>query len=191
MDIVIALIPEKELYDKIVEIKKTAKQLSEKHQYIDDNPHLTLYVGKLKGIPKIRDVFDIQFSIIDWVIFERDAITGKTTLACKLDEESVRVLREFQEKIINNLSKLSEGILDRYGGIVLEEKERKNLEKFGFPYVGEIWVPHFTIASFSDFDKVWEKSKSECPRGRYKFSSLNIYELENEKLKLLKEIPIS
>ena len=68
---------------------------------------------------------------------------------------------------------------------------RKSLEKYGYPFVGNIWKPHISIASFEKeaLKKVWSAVKELCPNGEYYPDTLVVYKLgANEKLNKLGEI---
>lgn len=191
---VIALEPEKELYDKVNSIKLKARNLSGNQLYIDDPPHLTICLGIFKDYKIWRNGFSdliekikvkngsIECYIDNWDIFSGDIITKKETLICKIKEPYQNELRILQAKISEFMLRFKDNqTLKRYENIEnFDNIQKSNIEKYGFPFIGEIWIPHIGIASFDKdiFKEVYSKLKSSCPKGLYKFSFVNVYELD-------------
>ena len=130
--------------------------------------------------------------------FKNDRINGRDTLACNLARKNVPVLQGVQMDVVSRLTGLRKpGLITRYQGVYdsLGSKERENLDTFGYPFVGQIWEPHLSIASFEKdaFSIILEKFKDTCPVGHYHVNSLNFYELDesSEKLELVKKYPLT
>lgn len=200
---VIALQPEKKLKEKIKRLKKEAEKIVGKQQYLADEPHLTLYILKTKK--EIVDAFmneisrkikKISLTVTNWIIFKNDQITGKQTLACTFAEQ--KKLRALQKKVITGLNNYRTApVISRYEKVkkTLGKKEQENLKHYGYPFVGEHWIAHVSIASFEKkaFDKIWKKMKEQCPKGAYESNNLKVYELDEntESLKTVKEYPLA
>ena len=197
----ITLAPEKKLWDKITSIKKEACHLVGKQQYLQDQPHLTLFIGNFEEYIQFSDrikkiisaIPKPQFEIISWHVFEKDPVTQKDTLVCNLDDKSAESLRPLQKKIIEILLpfKKKENFV-RYAHISFKGDFKSNLEHYGYPFVGKIWKPHFGIASFdhASFTKVWEIFKNKCPLGDFVGEVVQLYALDaEEKLTLLASYP--
>lgn len=207
---VITLDPDNGLKDSIISLKKQAKAIAGSQLYIDDVPHITLYLGDFEDISRFDNAFrelvnEIKESkpfmegitVNEWVVFEDDVSTGSTTLVCGIKEHDIKELKIIQQKVVSFMEKFRKKEIikrfrenyDRFGDI-----EKSNLDKYGFPYVGDIWEPHLTIASFDkqSFNKIQEKFKNKCPKGLYRLVSASIYELDesNEKISLVKTYTI-
>ena len=85
---VVALEPEKELFDKIINIKKRSASLVGDQLYLKDPPHLTLFLGRFKPyfkwktkIQKIsqrvsQQLSPIKIIISGWHVYTSDSVTG-------------------------------------------------------------------------------------------------------------------
>lgn len=187
----IALEPEKSLYDKVLKLKDIAKSLAGKQQYLDDPPHVTIYVGDFKpkfnweySFAKIIDsINNVSVRVNGWHKFTSDPITKKDTLVCSIEPSDQ--LKSVQSTVIEFLSKYKSPVLAaRYKSVYnnLQKAYQENLDKYGFPFVGNVWKPHIGIASFSHeaFDKVWMHIKDKCPVGSYKIASINLFSVDTE-----------
>lgn len=197
---------EEDLTEKINKLKRLAYLLVGDQQYLSDLPHLTLYVGDFQQFTEWKDGFsrilktiendNFQLEIEQWLEFKNDVVTGKHTLACKINDMGVFRLRKIQDTIVNFLNNYrNKNIITRYESNFsrFNEIEKKNIEIYGFPFIGDIWIPHVTIASFNetDYNIILEKIRNNCPKGRFKIKSVDIHELDNEeKLHLIKQFPM-
>lgn len=193
---VITLEPDSILRKKILKIKKGAKMLVGRQHYLTDEPHLTLYVGKFKHISlfdkglkllvKGTKKLSNPITIKGWTVFKKDILTKRSTLVCGIGKKDTANLRKTQKKIIYFMQDYQQkGLIKRYQKIysILKGDEKKSIKKYGFPFVGRIWKPHLTIASFDkqSFDIIWKRFKNSCPKGTYGVVSLNVYAL-NERV---------
>jgi len=200
---VFAIKPEKRLFDNILDIKRKAKNLVGKQTYLEDEPHITLYVTELKsedlwlGLLKkgiSNNLNNSLFAINGWHVFKSDAITGLDTLVCKISEQGFGWLKEIQITLVHALAKYrTDSVTERYKNTYdsLPTQFRKSLKQYGYPFVGDIWKPHISIASFEKeaLKKVWPAVKKLCPNGEYYPDTLVVYKLSaNEKLNKLGEI---
>lgn len=196
---VITINPEPILFKKILAIKNAIKKEFGKQLYLDDDPHCTLYICKLNDETIFNDFYkkfqnlnveNFKINISDWLIFEKDPITFKKVLGCKLNNPK---LNNLQLEIVNFFQKYrKKEVIQRYKNVNFSGELKNNLDKYGFPFVGEIWIPHISIGSFDEvvFDKIWQKFKGEYPKGDYYMNSIVIYKLNelNNKLTKIKEI---
>lgn len=76
--------------------------------------------------------------------------------------------------------------LERYSNNIKKDLLNKNIEKYGYPFVGEIWQPHISIASFNvqDFEKFYDSLNLSFPRGRYLLDSFVVYQLDEKSEKI-------
>lgn len=171
-------------------------------QYLFDIPHLTLYISEFQNFiiwekdylkfleSLIFDDFTIK--IDDWVEFKNDVITKKHTIACGIS--NIHKLQEFQKQIIEFLNQFRDKtvIIDRFHSNFsrFNDIEKENIMKYGFPFVGDIWVPHITLASVNkdDYKPIKEKLKNQCPKGSYKLKSIDIQKLTDaDKMQLVNQ----
>ena len=181
------------MYKSIQSLKDEARSLVGKQLYLRDKPHLTLYVGRFENVSSFQEKLArlvgtfgrTSFSVDDWLVFADDPVTKRDTLACGIDTSSISGLREIQDKVIGLLNRhRKKGLIRRYGSAysMMDAILRKNCDEFGYPFVGEIWKPHFGIASFEHkaFINIWERMKEKCPVGTYAIASLTVYGLDEE-----------
>jgi len=204
----IFLEPDEILSKKVRNIKKEVKFLVGDQLYLKDEPHLTIHHADFKNINewdrefaqiirKIKeDLGKIQIRISGWTIFKKDA-TKQHTLSCKIDEKNTESLKKIQKQIADFLNKYRNPIIiQRYKNLYPELglTERQNLEKYGFPFIGDIFKPHISIATFEEnaFNKTWINLKDLCPKGNYEIGSLSIYSFEHndEDMELVKKYPL-
>ena len=202
---VITLGPDMVLCRKIRNLKSEAKDLVGDQVFINDPPHLTLYIGYfddfqefnkelVSAAKKIKGHLKGGVVIDDWMVFKGDMITNKQTLACNIAKNAAKSLEKVQKEVVPIMKRYRKKMVSgRYSQVydVLGNAEKKNIDKYGFPFVGRVWKPHISIASFDNpaFAKVWERFKNKCPKGKYCLDSLNVYILDedNENITLLKK----
>ncbi len=196
---VICLLPEDKLKKKILELKKYILKTLGPQEYLKDDPHLTLYFGnfELESIKKEVGLITNRLNKIKIVInglyvFKEDPITKKSTAVYKFDTDTSNRLKMLQAFVIGCCNKYRKGMPERY--IIqydtLTKMMKKNIDTCGFPFVGNIWVPHITLASIEkDLLKgVKKKLKEACPIGNWAFNQFTLYKLsKNEKMYLIKK----
>ena len=152
MKIGIFIEPKNENLKTIKIWKKIIKKNFKYHKYLNHPPHLTVAVfdfkkkipiknfkNLLKEIPQKK--FNIKF--LKPSIFYNDPITKCDTLhfTVKKDKELINL----QKHIFKKFKKFDEFIKRKKK--FNNKKFNINLKKFGYPFVGKEWLPHFTIAS--------------------------------------------
>jgi hypothetical protein len=193
---VFCLEPEKRLYNIIQKIKNNAKTAVGNKLYLNDPPHMTLYLGYFDITPnKLREKLidnlesnEIPIELEKEEIFGPDPITKKKTLLVKIRDDSR--LNNLQKRIIKiTKPHLSNQRLNRYKNQKLAPNLEKNVQEYGYPFVGEIWKPHISIASFDieSFNQFYNKSKIDFPEGKYILNNFVIYELD-EDIEEIKEL---
>ena len=152
-----ALKPDAALTSFISECKETAKALVGPQKYLNDPPHLTLYVGSFKYDNEMFTAInsEVAFSpmtieLNGWTTFFDDPVTGGHSLVIEVSEPSLLQLRKLQMRLVAVANRFRQpGILERYADQSRYSAVMKaSVNQFGFPFVGDIWRAHFTIASF-------------------------------------------
>lgn len=182
------------LNEKVVRIKKKVENLIGEQQYLADPPHCTFYLGLLDGYEKwagklsslTLDLSEELFRInlISWGTFFKDSVTGNNTLFCSVDTETKTRLFLLQALIIETVNPYrTKEFNGRYKPCLekLNVDQRENLKQYGFPYVGNEWLPHVTIASIDParYDEVYSKIRDECPTGKGIITTISIYEIQD------------
>ena len=163
-------------------------------RYLNHLPHSTIYVFN-RELNKIDDVLlkfdDFQKSfhqfytnIYKWKVFTKDIITGLNTLC--LEIELSRELKALQMEVVERLSEYH------------LKNENSNLEgdfkmlndKYGYPFIGNQWIPHITIGSMDiNPEKLLGYSRKllDLPK-EITINNLGLYEIEEDSHKLIKKI---
>ena len=190
-----ALEPDSSLAAEI-EARKINLRIAGGHQqYLDDPPHLTVYLAAfLDGDGLIDALSKIAVGLsapcvrtTGWDLFTSDPLTGSTTLVTAIDPVDKSRLRQLQANVIGHVAPMRNeaSTTQRYAGVweKLSANRRRAIERDGFPYVGEDWQPHFTIASVAPavWAKVWKKIGHDPIVGSGRCDAFVLYKIEDEK----------
>ena len=152
----IFLEPEGNLKNFISKWKLRIKKKNLKTEYINHPPHSTIYVSNFvnekKVIENLRNITDKLYSFkirINKVsLFIDDSFTNKDTIYLKIKKN--KKIYKLQKNLANNLKSLVKK--DKLKARKFFNKKMKNsMIKYGFPFVGSHWKPHFTIGSIKNF----------------------------------------
>ena len=183
------------LNEKVMIIKSKVREIIGEQQYLADPPHCTFYLGQFDDYKKWADklsslVLDLseelfRINLISWGTFFKDSVTGKNTLFCSVDTETKTRLVLLQALIIETVNPYRAKEFDeRYKQCLdkLNADQINNLKQYGFPYVGNGWIPHVTIASIDPvrYDEVYSKIRDECPSGAGIITAISIYEIQDD-----------
>ncbi len=154
----IFLEPEGKLKNFITKWKIRIKKKNFKTEYINHPPHSTIYVSnfinKKKVIEKIKNItdkfssFKIQIDKTD--LFLNDKFTRKDTIYLNIKKN--KKIFKLQKHLANNLKSLVKKDKSKISKF-FNKKMKKSMIKYGFPFVGSHWKPHFTIGSIKNFKK--------------------------------------
>ena len=135
--------------------KKIIKKKFGNQKYLSHPLHTTIAVFDLKK--KIKKDFYLALKkemslyskfkiyVTKPSIFYNDPLTGGDTLFFKIKKNQKIII--FQRKILNHFNKIDKDI---FRNVFFKKKKfHLNYKKFGFPFVGKDWIPHFTIASIN------------------------------------------
>lgn len=151
----IFLEPKLNLKKFIIKWKSRSKKFSNS-KFVNHPPHSTIFIANLKNQKKIeREIFKItnnlkSFKIIvdKTDIFPNDNLTNKDTIFLNIKKN--KKLFGLQTKIANKLKSYVK--IDK--NLKFKNKNFSNSYlKYGFPFVGSHWKPHFTIGSIKNFQK--------------------------------------
>ena len=191
----VALEPDAALAAMVGNYKRRVRELVGPQLFLDDPPHLTVYLAVFASVPLITEHFaelaarlaGFEFDITGWHVFVADPLTGNYTLVCEIAAHDKHRLRGVQHEVIAAIAPLSDSAATqaRLAGRLaqLSPERRAEIDRVGFPFVGEDWHPHWTIASIGekDWPAVWSALKDDPPSGRFGWTRLRLYRLEGER----------
>ncbi len=164
-------------------------------RYLDDPPHLTLCVGDYlehsRVINALHVVAERTASVVadtaDWLVFRDDPLTGGHTLACAFSPMAAATQRVVQASVLAAISPLRDPARSaaRYAAHMaqLSPLRQASVVRYGFPFTGEDWIPHVSIASIAPaaWDEVWTEMQRRPPPAQFVFSGLVWYALDGER----------
>ena len=182
------------LRTNVESIKSFFNGVSEQNKYLNHLAHSTLYVFETEP-EKINDVIEIFESlqkvilpvsshITKWRVFERDILTGLNTLC--LEIELTKGLKLLQKNVVQYLCKFySRKMKNSFDG-----EFKSSNDKYGYPFVGDHWIPHITIGSLD----ISEKKITDFSKGMINFpieieiNNLGLYQINTDSHTLIKRI---
>ncbi len=201
----VALEPEPSFCSLLRHYKKTTRTLVGDQLFLDDPPHLTVCLSVFSDTARVLDQMarlagQVRVPCVDvigWHVFENDALTGRHTLVCNLSADDHHQLRGIQRRCLDRLAPLREKVAteQRYAPRrpMLTPTERDHIKRDGFPYVGQAWLPHFTVASVrsSQWPILWNALSDRPPRAQVRCPHLRVYRLDQERPELVGSYPLS
>lgn len=199
----LSLEPDARLAALVRGYKRRVQQLVGDQLYLSDPPHTTLYLAAFNDLNRVAkallrfatQVEPISVSLIGWHVFSNDALTGNHTLVCHWSEASQRAARAIQSGVLKCLAphrdpKVTEARFAPRWRSLTTAQQKSVLEK-GFPFTGESWHPHLTIASIrpSDWDAAYGVLCQDPPHFTGAALGLKLYELVENKPKPILNIP--
>lgn len=162
--------------------------------FLDHPPHLTLYLAAFSDAAPVLAAAEelaastapIAVRVEGWHVFWADQLTGRHTLVCRLDAPAIASLRALQARAIDRLAprRSIAASASRYSTRRerLSPAERASIDLTGFPYTGEHWHPHATIASIAsqDWPTIERALLSETPRLAATLPTLTCYRIDDE-----------
>ena len=189
---VVALEPDEAFARQVLAYKERVGESVGEQLYLEDPPHLTLYVGVFgAGVELSGPIQDVcgrlaapTAAIRGWHVFEGDQLTGNHTLVCDVAPEARGVLQQMQKETVAAVAGLRNPQAARAcydeSWHRLSEAERANVKRYGFPFVGAVWHPHVTVASVrpEDWETVWPRLAGMPPDAVVRFPHLCVYGLD-------------
>ena len=179
---------------KVESIKSFFNKKSRDNKYLNHIVHSTLYVFQIES-KKINDVIEkfeslqkvlspVSSQITKWRVFEYDILTGLNTLC--LEIEPTKELKLLQLNVVESLYKFhSRKMKNNFDGDL-----KSSNDKYGYPFVGDHWIPHITIGSL-DIDKNqlidFSQGMLNFPR-EIKINNLGLFQIEKNSHLLIKRI---
>ena len=152
MGLGVFILPNKELKSKITFWKKRIEEELHEQPYTNHPPHLTIIhsnINEYKAViyeikECLKGLKSFKITVHKNNIFWNDLFTGGNTLSYNIKKN--KYLNEIQKKISVVFSKYKEN--NEAPKFFRTHKQLYNSYlDFGFPFVGDHWIPHFTISS--------------------------------------------
>jgi 2'-5' RNA ligase len=197
MKIAIFIEPDYKLNSKILYWKNIIKKKLGNQIYLNHPPHLTLFtleikkklsnkhLSEIKKLIAQHNKFDIAIKTNS--VFYEDPITKGQTLYYSL-KNSVK-LKILQKKLLILLANFN---LNKINKNNLKGIMKRNYIKYGYPFFGKNWIPHFTIASVK-IDEKNEMIKSFISKKinvRFVVKKISLWRIRNDKHLKLKSFDL-
>ena len=172
----------------IINWKNKFRKLNHKLKYVKHPPHLTILTINLENrkyeiqriINNIKilklEKFIIQAS--SKKIFFNDIITGGDTIV--IDVKKNKNLLNMQKNIADELIFLNK---PSYKEKYFSNIHNLNYKKYGYPYIGKIWSPHFTICSLNKNFKnkeIVNEFMNEKILFNFKLNKISVWEIKKD-----------
>ncbi len=187
--IAIFILPKNKIKRKISLLKKKVKKNFGQQPYLSHPPHCTLFTMNVSrnilNKKKYLNNFELNtnyknfFKIIKPDIFYNDPITRGRTIFFKIKKNSF--LEILQLKLLKEFSKYKKKDI---GKKFKFKWMNINNRKYGYPFVGNRWKPHFTIASLKNTqnDKQFIKNFLKIKiKAKIPIKKVHIYKLIKER----------
>ena len=171
--------------------KKKIKESNKKFAYISDIPHLTLFTAKINNLSQFKKeiIFFARgrtkfgLKIKKTSCFNNDLITGGDT---------PYFLIENSHKLFNlqkDVAELLKNFTQKKTDINFKNIYKKSQKKYGFPYIGDHWIPHISVCSVLDnISKIYLKNfLSQKINLKFNVGSIYLYKVINDKLVYIKK----
>ncbi len=176
---------------KVLNYKKKVKTKFGKQIYLDHPVHLTLFTLRIRSLSKLKTIYlklnskknkkKINLKLYKSAIFYNDPLTNGHTLYFQVMKSKELISAQIKNLIfINKKIKVFKNEANIFENIKL----KKNYNKYGFPFAGDIWVPHVTISSINNINTN-HKFLKEFLRYKIKLKEtieyIEFYEIKNDK----------
>ncbi len=127
--------------------------------YLNHPVHLTLFTISIKSINSLKKIYmnlgngfskkKFKININKTGAFLNDPLTKGHTLYYGIKKNNLLTKLQMKHlKLINKKIYVSKNL-----NLKINSKIKKNYKKYGFPFSGNIWIPHITIASIKDISE--------------------------------------
>lgn len=188
--------PNYEIYKFINKWKLRIKKRKIKTKFINHPPHSTIYLANLRDHKKIflsvkmvaQNFKNFSITLNKTGVFVNDKLTGADTIYLNIKKNKNLFL--LQKELAKKLKFFIKGDIKKKMKVEFIDKRLNNSQKkFGFPFVGSHWVPHFTIGSIKDYVKTSEYKEFKNLKINFqnKIDKVSIWKISGEKHFKLKE----
>ena len=189
--------PKGKLRSKILNWKKKIAEEFKEQPYTNHPPHLTIIHSDVKRkkavISKIKEgLFNTQplnLTIKKNNVFWNDSLTGGHTLYLNIEKN--KHLQNIQIKLssIFSLYKKQNKVPDCFQ---TNKQLLNSYLNFGFPFVGDHWIPHFTISSLKvdENHKIIKEFLSDEIDVSFAIDKISLWDVNGNKHKIIEEVKL-
>lgn len=198
----IAFEPDERLEKSILLQKESVLNAVGNQKYLSHPPHFTVIVFTSDEEEELCKIFldeaskikKFKINISGLHIFYDDVLTGGNSVVYNLDDKDIKFLKNLQNNLVQAIDSVNSKELflnEKEKFDKLSKIERENVLKWGFPYVGDIWMPHITIASINKtkFEEAIKIIRNNEFSGPFFIDSICLYNFGDE-MKLVKRIKL-
>ena len=196
------ILPPAKLKKKIYNFKKEIHAEYGNQTYLNHLPHLTLFTLNINNTNLLYErILKFQIDCTQYKkikirtskfgYFLNDPFTDGNTQYISINKN-------------NKLSNLQYYLLKKFQNLHVRKKDdkrnlfssvllNKNLNKYGFPYIGKIWIPHFTICSFNktiNINEIIIKNKKITINEDFDVKKISIFKINKFSHKHLVDIKL-
>ena len=194
MGLGVFIVPKGELKSKITFWKKKIEKELNEQPYTNHPPHLTIIHSNINeqkaAINEIEECLEglksFKLTVYKNNIFWDDLFTGGNTLSYNIKKNEY--LNDIQKKISAVFSKYKKS--NEIPEFFNTQKQLYNSYlNFGFPFVGEHWIPHFTISSLkvAKNHEIIKEFLLDQINISFIVNAISIWEINGNQHKMIKE----
>ena len=186
------ILPPYKLKNKIIILKRNIEKQYGNQIYLNHIPHLTLFTLEIDKLKLLKDkIYNFQSNYYNnrkikiktnkIEYFLNDPLTNGNTQYISINKNNK--LNELQLYLINNFKNL-QAIKKRKKNNFKNTLLNKNFIKFGYPYIGKIWIPHFTICSFNkkyNINEIISNNKKYKIKQSFEVNKVSIFKISKNK----------
>ena len=195
MSLAVFLLPKGDFALELVRWKEKVEKQCPKQPYTTHPSHMTLINMKVKneddGIAAISALSNytnpFQITVNRKDVFWDDAATGGHTLYFGIEKNDV--LHALQKSLAEALQQVKENIPPPHY-LTGNKQLLESYYKFGFPYVGDHWIPHFSVSSLRTEKKhpIIEDFLSTSKQYHFTANQISIWRVDDDEHTLLETI---
>jgi len=174
-------VPGNELEDFVLSWKAKAGLIEPNAIYLHHPVHSTLFLfygEREKESEYLSKILDVppKFTSVQWLVFENDAVTNGDTLTIGLGKSVA--WESFQLKLAESMKPFIVKPIEYPNS--WDGPFKKSYQDFGFPFVGNHWMPHVSIASLKNKSFIQEAIRTPIEINEINCGELALYRIEGE-----------
>ena len=193
--------PEGELRDFILDLKSKVDAVLPCQPYCSHPPHSTLIFTWFKDLAAAKNALEkalsgqpsFEITVEENILLKDDVMTGYGhTFALKVKAEPR--LFALQQRV----AKALEPLIDlepapRARGFLKSEPFAGSFRKYGFPFVGNHWIPHFSVASLrvAEGDALLRELMDQDFSFKFRLTRISLVEVNDDRHTTLQKYNIN